>query len=155
MIETFHFTMALPRTPRGNLIVGVLTYCENEKTVNAFQATSGCIGNQFHSCQNRKGKGCLPSHRQAGILHYTISTQKLWLPHVKGVEGSFFAISPFTVNINGVSRGDFGVHFDANVPGSAACVVLETQRGWTAYLKIMDELKQRGRQSVPLYVDYN
>lgn len=154
-METFHFTMILPRTPRGSLIVGVLTYCENEKTVNAFQATSGCISNQFHGCQNRKGRGCLPSHKQVGIPHYTISTQKLWLPHVKGVEGSFFAISPFTVNINGVSRGDFGVHFDANGPGSAACVVLQTHRGWTAYLKLMEELRKKKLQSVPLFVNYS
>lgn len=154
MSESLHFAMALPKTPRDNLIAGVLTYCKNEKPALTFRATSGCIGNQYVGCQSRKGKGAIPSCKQVGIYSYSVSTQKLWLPHVKGVEGSFFPISPFSVNVNGVARGDFGIHFDANVPGSVGCIVLPLQADWTNFLETMKDLHEQRIKSIPLHVSY-
>ena len=55
------------------------------------------------------------------------------MPDTKGVEGSFYQILPFEVPTDGAIRGDFGIHFDANVPGSLGCIVLTTQRGWDAF----------------------
>jgi hypothetical protein len=57
------------------------------------------------------------------------------MPGVRGVEGNFYKINPHMVTVNGVQRGDFGVHFDANAPGSSGCVVLRTAVGWEASLE--------------------
>ncbi len=55
------------------------------------------------------------------------------MPNVKGVEGSFFAISPFAVKLTNVTRGDFGIQFDANVPGSARCIASRKQDHWDMF----------------------
>ncbi|NEU77449.1 hypothetical protein PI95_034580 [Hassallia byssoidea VB512170] len=59
------------------------------------------------------------------------------------------------VMVNGVQRGDFGVHFDANMPGSAGCVVLRTSVGWQAFEKDMKNLYSDGVKEVPLLVSYS
>lgn len=42
------------------------------------------------------------------------------------------AIFPFEVNLGGLSRGDFGIYFDANVPG-AGCIVIRQQDHWDLF----------------------
>ncbi|MBD2775177.1 hypothetical protein ICL16_24720 [Iningainema sp. BLCCT55] len=58
------------------------------------------------------------------------------------------------VRINGQQRGDFGIHRDANVPGSAGCVVLTTIPGWEGFQLDMRNLATSGVQKVPLLVSY-
>jgi hypothetical protein len=77
------------------------------------------------------------------------------MPQVRGVEGNFYKINPHMVTVNGVQRGDFGVHFDANAPGSAGCVVLRTDIGWQAFEKDMKNLLTRGVNEIPLLVSYS
>jgi hypothetical protein len=77
------------------------------------------------------------------------------MPQVKGVEGNFYKINPHEVMINGVQRSDFGVHFDANVPGSSGCVVLRTTVGWQAFEKDMRLLLANGTTEIPLLVSYS
>lgn len=145
--------MKLPSRAVSSLVVGTLTL-KLPTSVDGggivFQATSGARGWQYKGAWLQKGKGCIPPRTD-----YTISTQRLWLPNVKGVEGSFYAISPFMVNAgNGVMRGDFGVHFDANVPGSAGCIVLPRQDHWDIWRKQIEELRKQNYQSIPLKVEY-
>jgi hypothetical protein len=59
------------------------------------------------------------------------------------------------ITINGVERGDFGVHFDANVPGSSGCIVLRSQIGWNAFQKDMKNLLDTHLEAVPLIVSYS
>lgn len=147
------FTMKLPSVGMSKLVYGKLTLqlpTSGEGGGIVFEVTSGARGWQYKGAWTQKGKGCLPPRDD-----YTISTQRLWLPNVKGVEGSFYAISPFMVNAgNGVMRGDFGVHFDANVPGSAGCIVLPRQNHWDIWRSQVENLRKDGYQSIPLKVEY-
>ena len=81
---------------------------------------------------------------------------KLWMPEVKGVEGSFYAISPFSVKMPGVTRGDFGIHFDPvhGTPGSAGCIVIRDQAHWDIFRKEIGQFRLDGIQSIPLSVNY-
>lgn len=102
-----------------------------------------------------KGRGPLPPSLKIAPYRYKISTQRLWLPQVKGVEGSFYAIAPFTVQLGGTSRGDFGIHFDANAPGSAGCIVILLQEHWNLFRKLIAEFRAAGHQQIPLEVFYS
>lgn len=155
-IPHLEFSLDLPRHRHDKFIKGFLTIKkEPDKAGTKLLATSGTQGNQYFKSWLLKGRGCLPPSSALGVSSYTVSTQKLWLPHVKGVEGSFYAISPFSVYLEGVTRGDFGIHFDANVPGSAGCIVLPLQSHWDTFRHTITELRVDGYQSLPLHVKYN
>ncbi|GET43002.1 hypothetical protein [Microseira wollei] len=76
------------------------------------------------------------------------------MPGVKGIEGMFYPIKPF-VQVNGIQRGDFGIHADANVPGSAGCIVLPPKgNGWKVFPERMTEIAAAGLFRIPLPVVY-
>ncbi|MDJ0600342.1 MAG: hypothetical protein QNJ37_16060 [Crocosphaera sp.] len=85
--------------------------------------------------------------------HYTVQTTPIYLPQ-RGIEGNFFKIDPHLVNIWGKTRGDFGIHFDANAPGSAGCVVIRNKSAWDAFQEMMGHYRNAGLKSVPLIVEY-
>ncbi|MDJ0598721.1 MAG: hypothetical protein QNJ37_07775 [Crocosphaera sp.] len=85
--------------------------------------------------------------------HYTVQTTPIYLPQ-RGIEGNFFKIDPHLVNIWGKTRGDFGIHFDANAPGSAGCVVIRNRKAWDAFQEMMGHYRNAGLDSVPLIVEY-
>ncbi|MDJ0598279.1 MAG: hypothetical protein QNJ37_05510 [Crocosphaera sp.] len=85
--------------------------------------------------------------------HYTVQTTPIYLPQ-RGIEGNFFKIDPHLVNIWGKTRGDFGIHFDANAPGSAGCVVIRNRKAWDAFQEMMGHYRNAGLNSVPLIVEY-
>ncbi len=91
--------------------------------------------NQRFDCLESPGKGPIPANNVIGVDCYSVSTTPIYMPGVKGVEGNFYKINPHMVTVNGLKRGDFGVHFDANAPGSSGCVVLRTSVGWEASLE--------------------
>lgn len=150
------FEMTLHDKPNYLLQVGKLSIVQDGKIGNNhFIATSGCSGWQFKGAWRHKGKGCIPKPIDTGIDCFTTSTMALWLPNVKGVEGSFFPIAPFQVKLSGgVTRGDFGIHFDANVPGSAGCIVIRNQPDWTRFLSQMKDFNRMGVKAIPLQVIY-
>lgn len=152
---SFEFKLNLPETRRYELLQGALILkLEPGSAGVLIQATSGCIGNQYQNSWVKKGKGPLPPSGAIAPKKYTVSTQRLWLPHVKGVEGSFYAIAPFEVKVGSLTRGDFGIHFDANVPGSAGCCVIKHQDHWDYFRQVMDDLRSMGHQQVALAVRY-
>jgi hypothetical protein len=112
-----------------------------------YLATSGCIQWQQPENQSARARGPIPK----GI--YAIPTTPYWLD-TRGVEGYFFHITPDPVEINGVLRGEFGIHFDANVPGSAGCIVLSRFPGWHRFCERMKAIAESGIQSIPLEVAY-
>lgn len=149
------FEMNLPAKPTNRFVLGKLLVRKEPGAAGvAIQATSGCIGNQFFRAWNRKGKGCIPPTTEIAPRHWTVSTQRLWMPDVRGVEGSFYAIAPFQIKIDQVLRGDFGCHFDANVPGSAGCIVFPIQQHWDVFRASMASFRAAGYQSIPLSVRY-
>lgn len=141
----------------NSLIEGRLLLLETQsaKIVDEFRATSGSPRWQEADEVSAIGRGSIPKNSDVGIDHYTVRTKPLDLSSVKGVEGAFYKIDPHQVQINGVARGDFGIHRDANVPGSAGCVVLTSQTGWQAFQRYMNELASAGIKQIPLLVSYS
>jgi hypothetical protein len=146
------FTLRTERTSR--LIIGQLDRFENGEVVNAYLATSSVAGKQNDGSWNSRGGLIPPDERFLNGELYQVDTQPLWMPEVKGVEGSFYQIHPFKVVTDGADRGDFGIHFDANVPGSMGCIVLPTQRGWDAFRRDMTSLRKQGIRLIDLDICY-
>lgn len=146
----------LARTPE--LIEGRLLLIDDsaKKIANTYIATSGLPSYQTVDDLCSPGRGAIPQNNPIGLDRYIVDTSPLDLSSVKGVEGDFYKISPDTVlTSNGTLRGDFGIHFDANVPGSSGCVVLRTGVGWQAFKKDMKVLLTSGVKEIPLLVSYS
>ncbi|GAX41538.1 hypothetical protein NIES4075_25110 [Tolypothrix sp. NIES-4075] len=141
----------------ANLIEGRLLLLDSESPsiANTYIATSGLPNNQRFDCLSSPGKGSIPANNVIGNDCYLVATTPIYMPSVKGVEGNFYKINPHMVTVNGVQRGDFGIHFDANVPGSSGCVVLRTDIGWQAFEKDMKNLLTSGVKEIPLLVSYS
>jgi hypothetical protein len=162
MIPSLEFHLELPDKAINTLIDGfLLIKTEPSKAGTKLLASSGLKNNQFIGSWNLKGRGPLPPSRLLDASGYTMSTQRLWMPQTRGVEGSFFAISPFVVKLHDVSRGDFGGHADARFPksnardaGSAGCIVLRRQDHWDVFRGFMENFRDVGIQAVPLLVRY-
>ncbi len=144
-------------TKSANLIEGRLLLLDSETAsiVNTYIATSGLPNNQRFDCLSSPGRGPIPHNSITGLDCYYMSTTPIYMPNVKGVEGNFYKINPHMVMVDGVERGDFGVHFDANVPGSSGCTVLRTGVGWEAFEKDMKNLLTAGVKQIPLLVSYS
>jgi hypothetical protein len=141
------FSMGLRES--SALLVGTLSLWEGDDvTVNSYQATSSYPGMQYPTSWREKG-GVIPPAEP-----WKVDLAPLWLPNVRGVEGNFYIISPYEIQTINKKRGDFGIHFDANAPGSLGCIVLETERGWLAFQRDMKALSGAGVRSIPLAVSY-
>lgn len=152
MILFFHQQLE----PNTKLISGRLLLIDTtaNSIKNIYIATSGQANYQSSGALATRGKGPIPPVTDIGIPSYTVDTIPLYMPDVRGVEGNFHKINPHMVQIEGVGRGDFGIHFDANVPGSSGCVVLRTTKGWQAFQEDMKNLATVGLQQIPLLVSY-
>lgn len=149
------FEMALPKGSCNRFIKGKLLLKDYTDSAGIkLESSSGSISHQYWGSWTKKGKGELPPNSAMKLPNYTVSTQKLWLPHVRGIEGSFYAISPFQVRTNGVYRGDFGIHFDANVRGSAGCIVVPGQDHWDCWRDKIEYWRSEGFKEIPLTVSY-
>ena len=147
------FFMDLAR--KGSLIEGRLIAYDNIKCKvdQQYIATSGCQNNQRWDSQDDRGRGPIPRNDQVKLDHYTVRTKPIYLPQ-RGIEGNFYKIDPHLVNIWGKTRGDFGIHFDANAPGSAGCVVIRNKPAWEAFQQMMKNYELAGLKTVPLIVEY-
>ena len=139
----------------SQLVTGrLLAYDNNKSKVDQqYIATSGSRGNQSWNSLDDRGRGVIPRTDQVNLDHYTVQTKPLYLPQ-KGIEGNFYKIDPHLVDIWGQTRGDFGIHFDANVPGSAGCVVIINPKAWDAFQQMMKHYLEAGLKEVPLVVEY-
>lgn len=115
-------------------------------------ATSGLPGFQEWAGQNAKGRGPIPRMDEAEIPCYFVDSKPIYLPSTPGVEGNFYPITP---HIIASGRGDFGIHFDANVPGSAGCVVLKNPDAWAAFEQRMTGYHAEGVSRIPLLICYS
>jgi hypothetical protein len=141
--------------PTHELVSGRLILLEDGKYIDTYLATSGVREMQGKNDQDNSGLGPLPSCLELGGKSYTVATAPLNMPAVKGVEGNFYKINPHLVSIWGRQRGDFGIHRDANLPGSAGCIVLTSQKGWDAFQQRMSAIAKSGSKELPLVVSYS
>lgn len=105
---------ALKQANSSELIKGSLTFFEDGNQVLSVVASSGLRGHQFAGAHTQVGKGCIPPAND-----WKISTRgnNLTTP---GIEGMFYHITPDPR----FGRSEFGLHRDANVPGSKGCIVV-------------------------------
>lgn len=141
-----------------NVIEGRLLLIDTEKKeiIEKYIATSGAANWQEPDETWVRGKGALPEPETANLKHYLVKTAPVFLPHVKGVEGNFYPIEPFTIRSKtGAIRTDTGIHWDANVKGSAGCVVIVNRPAFTAFESRMTELREKQKlNELPLIVSY-
>lgn len=135
----------------SSLILGRLLLLKDGKFIDTFVATSGAPGYQGKENVDDRGRGPLPQSYDLK-LSYTVNPVPISMLGKKGIDGNFYKIDPHSVTINGQTRGDFGVHRDANVPGSAGCIVLPTPKGWEAFQGYM---RKAGDDLIPLVVSYS
>jgi hypothetical protein len=142
----------LEQTPK--LIDGRLLILEEDEITSTYVATSGQPNHQTISSLSVRGRGGIPPNLDISHKKYTVLTAPIAMPNVPGVSGNFYKINPHTVQINGVTRGDFGIHFDANVPGSAGCIVIRNKTAWEDFEKQMREYAKQGIKELSLVVSY-
>ena len=146
MSYNLRFEMNL--APSNSLIYGSLNLCYPTGEVIRYMATSGCTGWQQPGDEWAIARGPLPAGE------YRIPTTPYWLD-TRGVEGWFFHITPDPVVGSGGRRSELGIHFDANVPGSAGCLVLTNRSGWERFCDRLAEIAKNGVRSIPLHVKYD
>jgi hypothetical protein len=140
------FTMEL--RPSNELLYGNLQLSYPDGTIIDYIATSGCTQWQQPGDQSARARGPIPEG------DYKIPTTPYWLD-TRGIEGSFFHITPDPVMIDGVLRGEFGIHYDANFPGTSGCIGIVNSLGWTKLCDRMKAIAKSGVKSIPLSVKYN
>jgi hypothetical protein len=96
-----------------------------------------------------------PQYRVPNLKHWTVNTVPEDSSHVRGVRGSFYRISPYQVTTDkGGVRSAFGIHRDADAPGSLGCIVMSDDRFKSFEFK-MRSLLSKDITSVPLIVIYS
>jgi hypothetical protein len=124
-----------------------------DKTLKIWTATSSVANLQKPEDFHQRG-GIIPPHYRCGIPCWTVKTAPISMPTIKGVEGNFYKIDPHIVTTDkGAKRGDFGIHRDANVPGSMGCIVLSDDR-FKDFEAAMRSIKNLN-PSIPLFVFYS
>ena len=153
MADFLIFSMQFDRDP--GLDSGRLSLNSIEAgTKDVWIATSSTANKQGSEDFNERG-GLIPPQYRCGIKYYTVATSPIPMASVKGVEGNFYKIDPHQVTTDkGTVRGDFGIHRDANVPGSLGCIVLNGDR-FRDFEVAMRSLKDKGLVSIPLFVQYS
>ena len=124
-------------------------------TLTVWVATSSTESKQDAEDFHEKGGLIPPEYRVPGLGNWSVKTAPILMPQTKGVEGNFYQILPFEVKTDkGGVRGDFGIHKDANAPGSLGCIVMsdESFKGFEGKMK---ELSAEGIKDVPLFITYS
>ena len=146
-MHKLEFTMQLK--PASELLFGNLQLIYPDGNKINYLATSGCADWQQQGDQWQRGKGPIPQG-----FDYKIPTTPYW-SDTRGIEGNFFHITPDpVVSPTGLTRSEFGIHFDANFPGSAGCIALGRQFGWERFCDRMRAIAKLGIEYISLEVAY-
>lgn len=141
---------------QSSLEQGRMILLFNGKLIETYIATSGAPGWQDRDNVDDRGRGLIPSCMDANLDSYWVKTKAIPMPNKKGIEGNFYPITPFAVTVGGVQRSDFGIHADANVPGSAGCIVLPPKgNGWKVLQERMAAIAKEGMEQLRLVVVYS
>jgi hypothetical protein len=147
------FTMSLGASEK--LLIGTLQLLKDGRIINEYQATSSFPGRQYEGSWGRKG-GLIPPQ-----IDYQVSLQPIDLSGTSGIDGDFYAITPFEQDVAGVTRGDFGIHPDwwkygKGGVGTLGCIGIQTKRGWSAFQRDMQSIATGiDDMFIPLVVSYH
>lgn len=141
MGDEFHFGKLILRAPDKNL---------------RFHATSGLLGFQnLRSC-GLMGRGAIPPCELVSIPTYTVNTRPIPMLGKRGIEGNFYQIFPYLNKVDVgdkiTTRGDFGIHQDAGVRGTAGCIGITKGMHWKAFQMEMQHLVALGFENANLFV---
>ena len=139
-----YFSMDLRSS--ASLLRGRFEVRKGSRRLLSVVATSGINPHQGPDDWNIRGAGPIPPQK-----NISIDLTPIYLPQ-RGIEGNFYPVKPFNFN-NG--RGDFGVHRDANVPGTAGCIGIISGVDWAETERVFKSLAEDGHKSIPLVVSYN
>ncbi|MDJ0675507.1 MAG: hypothetical protein QNJ36_09035 [Calothrix sp. MO_167.B42] len=118
-------------------------------------AATSTAGKQQPEGFHKRNHMLPPEYRIPGLPAWTVHTRPIALPHVPGVQGNFYKLTPFEVTTDqGGKRGDFGVHWDGNTPGSAGCIVMSKRR-FDIFQEEMEKLEEQDIFEIPLFVTYS
>lgn len=134
----------------------LLALVNEEKQLNQWSVISSHVNGQKAGDQHKLGGLLPPVHHCADLAKYEVGTKALDLTHQAGIRGSFYRIYPFEVITNkGTKRGDFGIHLDADSPGSLGCIVMDWHN-FRDFEKTLFDLRHRQKvERVPLYAFYS
>lgn len=118
------------------------------KIDGAWNALSGVGGEEY-----QRMLGPIPSQKTTQTTHYMVSVIPLTLSN-PGIAGKFYKISPHLVSVGNGVRGDFGIHADRNVPGTAGCIGIESEYQWEEFKALMNDYQRAGLAEIPLLVSY-
>lgn len=124
-------------------------------TLDIWIATSSISTKQDRESFRERGGLLPPQYRVPNLKKWEVDLNSIPMPQVKGVEGNFYRLLPFkVVTDRGGVRSDFGIHKDANSPGSMGCIVMGGRR-FAEFEAKMQGLKIAGVNRLPLFVQYS
>lgn len=150
----FHVELTNDESPYGRLEIWETGNYPDCRCQGRYIALSGLPGYQQWEDQNSKGAGPIPRPDVAGIGCYQVATVPHFVPAAQqpGIAGNFYEIFPqFVEN----KRGLFGIHFDANVQGTAGCIGVKNAGPWEDFQNKMEAMAAAGVTQVPLIVGYS
>jgi GH24 family phage-related lysozyme (muramidase) len=125
------------------------------RTHQVWIATTSTANKQKPEDFHQKGGPIPPEYRVPAIKSWDVETTPIAMPGTKGVEGNFYKILPYMVVTDQKGqRGDFGIHQDANAPGSLGCIVMSPGDRWNSFEAEMNRLKGLGYMKLPLFITY-
>jgi hypothetical protein len=141
---------------QGNSFKFGKLYLRTKDKYLKFHATSGLPNYQQLINCGQRGRGGIPPCEMVNILTYTVSTKPIPMPKLRGVEGNFYQIFPHLNQVktsSGVyTRGDFGIHQDAGILGTAGCIGITKGMHWKAFQMEMQSLVTQGFEKINLFV---
>lgn len=141
MGDNFRFGKLILRAPDKNL---------------KFHATSGLFNFQGIGSCGIVGHGAIPPCELVSIPTYTVDTKPILMAGKRGIDGNFYQVFPHLnkveVNDRISTRGDFGIHQDAGVKGTAGCIGITKGMHWKAFQMEMQHLLVLGFENINLFV---
>lgn len=127
----------------------------DDGTFDIWLATSSISTKQGKESFHYRGGLLPPQYRVPKLKNWSVDLNPIPMPHTRGVEGNFYRLLPFEVRTDrGGVRSDFGIHKDANTPGSMGCIVMSDRR-FAEFEAKMQGLRIAGVNRLPLFVQYS
>ena len=124
-------------------------------TKNIWLASSSHRTLQGFESFHHRGGYLPPQYRVLGLPFWVVNLDPIDLSNNPGVAGNFYILSPTEVTTDrGGRRSDFGIHKDANAPGSLGCIVLSGDR-FADFEEQMSGLRKINVRQLPLFVFYS
>lgn len=147
------FLMTLEPSPK--LLIGQFELLKDDEILGVWPATSGTRGNQSKNDYWARGRGPIPPSIP-GKRDYTFNVKGRYSLATKGIEGLAYPIAPDPIiSLDGTERrSEVMIHRDANVPGSAGCIVLGIDEAAYKAFNALIWSVGKDESAVPLLVAY-